>query len=52
MTIKSIGEKYHKTMSEVMALPAEEIYEVLLMDFEESMYKKDLEEAYRMLHKK
>jgi predicted O-methyltransferase YrrM len=52
MTIKSLSERFHKTMGEVMAMQAEEIYEFLLMDFEESMYKKDLEKAHRALNKK
>jgi len=51
MTIKALGEKYNKTMAEVMAMQAEECYEILLMDFEESMYKKDLEQAYKQLQK-
>jgi predicted O-methyltransferase YrrM len=52
MTIKSLSEKYHKTMGEVLQMQAEEIYEVLLMDFEQSQYQKDLEQAYKMLAKK
>lgn len=52
MTIKAIGEKYHKTMSEVLNMQAEEVYEILLMDFEESQYKKDLQRAYEQLNKK
>lgn len=52
MTIKALSEKYHKTMNEIVQMAAEEIYEVLLMDFEESMYRKDLEEAHRLLAKK
>lgn len=52
MTIKTLSERFHKTMGEVMAMQAEEVYEFLLMDFEESMYKKDLEKAYRALNKK
>jgi len=51
MTIKAIGEKYNKTMSEVLQMQAEEIYEVLLMDFEQSMYQRDLEKAYKQLNK-
>lgn len=51
MTIKAIGEKYNKTMSEVLQMQAEEIYEVLLMDFEQSMYQRDLENAYKQLNK-
>jgi predicted O-methyltransferase YrrM len=51
MTIKAIGEKYNKTMSEVLQLQAEEVYEVLLMDFEQSMYQRDLENAYKQLNK-
>jgi len=51
MTIKAIGEKYNKTMSEVLQMQAEEVYEVLLMDFEQSMYQRDLENAYKQLNK-
>lgn len=51
MTIKTIGEKYNKTMSEVLQMQAEEVYEVLLMDFEQSMYQRDLENAYKQLNK-
>jgi hypothetical protein len=51
MTMKSLGEKYHKTLGEIMQMQAGEAYEILLMDFEQSMYKKDLEDAYKMLKK-
>ena len=51
MTIKAIGEKYNKTMSEVLQMQAEEVYEVLLMDSEQSMYQRDLENAYKQLNK-
>jgi predicted O-methyltransferase YrrM len=52
MTIKALGEKYNKTMTEILQLQAEEVYEVLLMDFEQSMYQKDLENAHKLLNKK
>jgi Zn-dependent M32 family carboxypeptidase len=52
MTIKTIGEKYHKTMSEVLQMQAEEVYEILLMDFEESMYQKDLQRVHEQLAKR
>lgn len=52
MTIKALSERFHKTMGEVTQMQAGEVYEFLLMDFEESQYKKDLEQAYKVLNKK
>jgi hypothetical protein len=52
MTIKALSEKYHRPMSEILLMQAGEIYEVLLMDFEQSMYQRDLEQAYKTLSKK
>ncbi len=51
MTIKAIGEKYGKTMSEVLQMQAEEVYEVLLMDFEQSMYQIDLANVRKQMKK-
>ena len=49
MTIKSLSERFCKTFAEVLAMQAEEVYEFLLMDFEENAYRRDLERAHKTL---
>ncbi len=47
ITIKNFMEKYHKTMQEVIDTPAYEIYDILLIDFEESEFNKQLNQIYK-----
>lgn len=42
VTIKNFMEKYHRSMQEVLDSPAYEIYDILLIDFEESEFQKQL----------
>ena len=51
ITILSLSEKFHKTMGEILAMQAEEIYEVLLLDFEKAEYAKRLEQAHKHVNK-
>lgn len=51
MTIKAISEKYMRPMSEVINMQATEVYEILLMDFEQSEYRKDLQRAQETINK-
>lgn len=51
MTFKALSEKYHKTIEEVLQMQAETIYEILLMDFEEDAYRRDLQKAHEQLAK-
>ena len=52
MTMKALGEKYNMTLEQVFEMKAGIAYETLLMDFEQEMYRKDLEAAHQMLAKK
>jgi hypothetical protein len=51
ITIKSLCDKFHKTMGEVLAMRAEEVYEYLLIDFEEHQYAKRLDQASKHINK-
>lgn len=40
-----------RPMSEVINMQATEVYEILLMDFEQSEYRKDLQRAQETINK-
>jgi hypothetical protein len=48
----ALMDRWGKTLDEVLAMQAQLVYDILLHDFERSMYQRDLDKQIQQLQKK
>ena len=51
-TMFALMDRWGKTLDEVLAMQAQLVYDILLHDFERSMYQRDLDKQIQQLQKK